>query len=529
MSRLLLLGGGILQTPAVRLAQEMGHEVFCFDARQNPPAAAAGAKCFPVDFGDSQKAIKQANILHQRYSFQGVMTLGTDHSYTVSMIAAGLGLPSHSPEAAFAATDKYTMRQRLLRAGLDVPGFALIEGCMELPRDLNYPLVVKPSDSMGARGVVKVSNHKEFMEAFHEARKFSRSRRVVVEEFLDGPEFSLDGLVQGDQLELFGIADRRIALEPHFVELGHKFPSSRPLDEQKAVKAAFWRGVKALGLDCGGVKGDVKFNKGRAYIGEIAGRLSGGFMSGWSYPFHSGRSAVRGAIQIALGRPWISDPPMKHRPVFEGALIAPPGTILQAEWNISLPAQDSFFWLALGPGDRSEFPVNNVQKVGNAIIAPSMKPRKSLQREGQSNRLKEGNDREENLDQFSPEAQWDEKDFWKELGKQRIVLAARDERTMDYFRQEPRLRWITLGGRIPGRAELPPLPSEGHGKKPQEEETAAVPWALDLFGNPLEEQWFLLLKDLSIDHGGQSPERLQELWLAYCLGGPSLLEWRHRL
>jgi biotin carboxylase len=474
----------------------MGLEVLCLDAQERPPAHDLGARCFPVDFGQPGLALDFARELHQQYPIDGVITVGTDFSLTVSLIAQELGLPAHSPQAAYRATDKYTMRQALSAAGLAVPQFVLLTDGLDLPDGLSFPLVVKPCDSMGARGVVKVSNHKELEEAYCLAKEHSRTQRVIVEEYLSGPEFSLDGLIQGTKKGLYGLADRQIALEPKFVEVGHSFPSARPRAEIEAVTEAFWQGVEALGLDQGAVKGDIKFSQGRAVIGEIAGRLSGGFMSGWTYPYHSGRSAITGAINIAIGKSFADQDPPGSRPVYEGALISPPGEIEALEWHWTLPRSEHFTWLHKCTGDRTVFPINNVQKVGNAILVPTIQDKRPA---------------------------WDKAAFLREMGCQWVRLVARDSETEEFFREEERLLWVTSQGTIPRRTSLPQLPSPW-----LKADQGKISGFADLFGNPLPEQFHRCLEAQGLGLGAIPDDLQTELWLAYCLGGPSLMNWRYR-
>ena len=118
---------------------------------------------------------------------------------------------------------------------------------------------------------------------------------------MDGPEFSIDSLVFEDKLVITGFADRHIYYPPYFIEMGHTMPTEFSEEERNKVIKAFAKGVKALGLSCGAAKGDMKLTSNGAMIGEIAARLSGGYMSGWTFPYASGINLTEQALFLASG------------------------------------------------------------------------------------------------------------------------------------------------------------------------------------------------------------------------------------
>ena len=164
-----------------------------------------------------------------------------------------------------------------------------------------YPLVIKPCDNMGARGVKKILQPDDLVSAFQEAKEASISGKLILEEFMQGPELSLDALVFGGRIEITGIADRHIEREPYFVEVGHTLPSNLPEAQQEAVKAFFRQAIRALGINHGAAKGDIKLTSEGPKIVEIAARLSGGWMSAHTYPLSTGVDLMKAAIQVALG------------------------------------------------------------------------------------------------------------------------------------------------------------------------------------------------------------------------------------
>jgi biotin carboxylase len=385
-----ILGAGVMQITAIRAAKELGWTVVAADANPDAPGARLADRFLPVDLKDVGGLAAAARGIRAEFGLDGVFTAGTDFSASVAYVAGELGLPGIPYATAIKASDKLEMRAALAAAGVASPRFveAASPDDPALASAPGFPLVVKPADSMGARGCRAVRDGRELAAAVAAALPYSRSGRAIVEEYVEGPEFSIDALVlpseEGeDEILIRGIADRHIFFEPYFVELGHTMPSAFPPEIQAEVLRVFRLAVRALGIRAGAAKGDMKYcpARGQAVVGEIAARLSGGYMSGWTYPYASGIDVTREALLLSVGLPlrrarqgggqaeedrgWTSA---------ERAFISIPGAVASVEGCVEaerLPYIKQLF-LRVGPGDRVVFPSNNVQKCGNVISqAPS--------------------------------------------------------------------------------------------------------------------------------------------------------------
>ncbi|MDR2210274.1 MAG: ATP-grasp domain-containing protein [Spirochaetaceae bacterium] len=373
--RILILGAGIMQGPAIRCAKEMGLETVVIDGDPRAPLSVEADRFECIDLKDIHKIEALARTLMAEGGLRGVMTAGTDFSASVAWTAEKTGLPGISYETALDASDKERMRRRFSQGGLPSPAFTVMTGVppassfQGLP--FAYPGVVKPVDNMGSRGCRRVDNFTELREAVEEALVFSRSRRVIVEEYMEGPEFSVDAVIYQGQVTICGLADRHIYFPPYFIEMGHTMPTRIPQKDQEALTELFIRGIRALGIDNGAAKGDIKLTKKGPMIGEIAARLSGGYMSGWTYPYASGAEPCRGAICAALGIPPRGLEPVKNWTSAERAFISIPGlvrSIRGTEEALAIPGMRDLF-LRIRPGQRVLFPENNVSKGGNVISA----------------------------------------------------------------------------------------------------------------------------------------------------------------
>lgn len=384
MKAVMILGAGLMQEPAMRAARALGYHTVLADGNPEAVLSRSADSFFNVDLKDIEGLIKVASTIE---GLSGVLTAGTDFSYSVARVADALGLPGIPPAVALAASDKYLMRQTLHAAGIPVPVFA--SGCTsddpiqkmeelaalkapENPEKI-WPLVVKPVDNMGGRGCRLVEDKSGLVQAWQDAAAHSRTGRVIIEDYIDGPEFSIDSLVYEGQLTVRGIADRHIFFEPYFIEMGHTIPSAYDPTILAELTDVFTKAVRALGITNGAAKGDVKYSKKGPVIGEIAARLSGGYMSGWTYPYSSGVDPAEDAVRIACGLAPSLPVEEKSNICAERAFISIPGTvadIVGLESARQMPGvQDIFSRIEVGTS--VVFPRNNVEKCGNVIaVAP---------------------------------------------------------------------------------------------------------------------------------------------------------------
>ncbi|MBN1696032.1 MAG: ATP-grasp domain-containing protein [Spirochaetales bacterium] len=367
-----ILGGSTMQLPSIRIAKEKGWRVIVADGNPRAEGRALADHFAHIDLKDLAAMEKTARYYNELFGLNGIFTAGTDFSTTVAYVAQKLNLPGIPYEAACNATDKAQMRSVLKAGGVPCPDFFIADKTADphsILRSLRLPLVVKPVDNMGARGVRRVDSAEELGSAIGNAVFHSRSGRAIVEEFIDGRELSLDAIIYDNTITVCGIADRHICFPPYFVEMGHTMPTSLPETEIARVEDVFKRGIRALGIVNGAAKGDIKVTAGGPVIVEIAARLSGGYMSGWTFPYSSGIEVTEAALHIAMGLPPGRLATMERNVSAERAFISIPGMINSIsgydEAGKSPHIMTTF--CRVGPGDTVVFPRNNVEKCGNVI------------------------------------------------------------------------------------------------------------------------------------------------------------------
>ncbi len=306
---LLIVSGGVQALHGIRRAKELGYRVVVSDLNPNAPGFAAADDHFLASTYDAAETLAAAEHYHQTVcKIDGVITIGCDVPLTVATVAERLGLPGIPLEAARLAQDKLAMKQRFAEAGVPVPWFSALADAGQLrrfARQRDYRLVVKPVDSRGSRGVQRLQAGMDLTAVFETAARQSPTRRVMVEEFLDGPQISTESILIDGEGVTPGFSDRNYEFieryAPYFIENGGDLPSHLDERTQTAVKLTAEAAGRALGVSTGNIKGDIVVASGKPYVIELAARASGGYFCTREIPLNTGVDFIGAVIKLALG------------------------------------------------------------------------------------------------------------------------------------------------------------------------------------------------------------------------------------
>lgn len=303
--KLMILGASILQLPAIEKAKEMGLDVLVVD--MNPDAVGfnvPGIEKEIISTIDIQAVISAA----KRHRIDGIMTLATDMPMrTVAAVAKEMNLIGIDEETALKATNKAEMRKALQLNNVPIPKFYVVSNkdeYKEVVKQFNIPFIVKPADSSGSRGIFEVKdihNDDLIIEAYDYCHPFSKVGDVVVEEYMEGPEVSVETLTVNGECHVIQITDKLTTGAPHYVEMGHSQPTmmSNEIAEQisKVAKAA----NKAIGIKNGPSHTEIIVTKEGPKIVELGARLGGDNITTHLVPLSTGVNMVECCIKIALG------------------------------------------------------------------------------------------------------------------------------------------------------------------------------------------------------------------------------------
>lgn len=305
MKKIMILGASILQLPAIEKAKEMGLEVIVVD--MNPVAVGFGVNGVIKEVISTidTPAILEAAKKHQ---INGIMTLASDMPMqSVAVVSHEMGLVGISEDTALKATNKAFMRDALKEAGVPVPLYFRVNGkedfieAVNKVRDAGYKCIVKPADNSGSRGVDLLKEDADIDTAYEYTIQFSRGGEIVVEEFMEGTEVSVETLAVDGNVKVIQITDKLTTGAPYFVEMGHSQPSQLSEETKKEIAEVAIAANKAIGIENGPSHTEIKVTKDGPKIVELGARLGGDCITTHLVPLSTGVNMVEASIRIALG------------------------------------------------------------------------------------------------------------------------------------------------------------------------------------------------------------------------------------
>lgn len=301
MKRILFLGAPVFQIPIIEKAKELGLYVGIVDINENAKAFPYADETFVCSIKDKDAVLKIA----QEFGPDGVICGACDTSVLVgAYVCEQLGLVGNSVEAAFKSTNKYAMIHAFEKNGVPHPDYRFIkkDDIESAEITMPFPVISKPVDSAGSRGIHKINNEAELRDALRESSEAGTSGDVLVEEFVDGPEVSVEVLVISGIPQILQITDKITSGPPHFYETGHSQPSDLPKDYQTAIKEATCLAVKAVGLYNTPAHVEMKVSKGGVKLIELGARMGGDSIT--TYLINNsiiGVNMSEAAIKLSLG------------------------------------------------------------------------------------------------------------------------------------------------------------------------------------------------------------------------------------
>ncbi|MBR0447329.1 MAG: ATP-grasp domain-containing protein [Clostridia bacterium] len=302
MKRLFIVGASVLQLPAIKKAKELGYYVGVADYNAAAVGIAYADEYFNVSTNDPEGIYEAAKT----FGADGIMTLATDTPMrSVAYACQHLGLPGISYDTAIKATDKAEMIRAFEEFGVACPWHRVVHNpaeALEIARHITYPCITKPTDSSGSRGIMLAYTPEEFVKAVAYSAENGRSGRVIVEEYMQGPEVSVEVIVWQGNVHILQITDKLTAGSPCFVEMGHTQPSQLPDSALAEIKDLTIRAVKAIGIDNSPAHVEVMLTDNGAKLVELGARLGGDFIASHLTPLSTGVDIIKATIDISLGQ-----------------------------------------------------------------------------------------------------------------------------------------------------------------------------------------------------------------------------------
>lgn len=299
MKKILIIGASILQLPAIIKAKEKGFYVGIVDMNKD----AVGIKYADEFFNISTNDIEGIVNIAKNFKPDGIITLATDMPMrAIAAATSELGLPGITYDTAVKATDKGEMIKTLKDNNVSTPWYFIVNEVDELDKlEISYPCILKPVDNSGSRGVVLAKNNLELKELFLYSKNHSRNGLVIIEEYMQGKEVSVEILVYDGIVNILAITDKLTTGQPYFVEMGHSQPSQLDEWKIKEIEDLAKKAVKAIGINCGPAHVEIMVTKGGAKIIELGARMGGDCITSHLVPLSTGIDMVGATIDLLTG------------------------------------------------------------------------------------------------------------------------------------------------------------------------------------------------------------------------------------
>ena len=301
----MILGASILQLPAIKEAVKMGLDVVVVDMNPNAIGFKVPNVKKEVVSTNDIPAIVEAS---KRHHIDGIMTLATDMPMrSVAAVAEELGVVGIDSQTALKATNKAEMRAALRAGKVPIPKFFKVTNekeYVDAVKQFNVPFIVKPADSSGSRGIYEVqdiTDQRIVKEAYEYCQPFSRVGDVVVEEYMRGPEVSVETLSVDGVCHVIQITDKLTTGAPHYVEMGHSQPTMLNKETKEKIIDVAKAANKAIGIKNGPSHTEIIVTNEGPKIVELGARLGGDCITTHLVPLSTGVNMVQCCINIALG------------------------------------------------------------------------------------------------------------------------------------------------------------------------------------------------------------------------------------
>ena len=292
----LIFGVGPLQESIIKRAKLMGLYTVGIDPVANATCRDA-VDAFEVVGGQEYEA---TCAVVEKYSIDAIVTAATDKPLVMmARIAEKCGFPFYSVETAQWSTDKFQMKQRFMEGGVPCAKGRLVKGVDETA-DMVYPVIVKPRDNSGSRGVKLCRSKEELAASMNEAFEVSKLDTVLVEEYIEGLEYSIEGLHYDGKAEVIQFTEKKTTEFPYNVELGHKQPANLTDEQRNAIREIVAKIGKALKFENCPSHTELKINERGIIVIETSPRLGGDYITSTLVPLSTGINMEDQLLHIAL-------------------------------------------------------------------------------------------------------------------------------------------------------------------------------------------------------------------------------------
>lgn len=316
MKRILVLGASILQKPLIDKVKEKGCYLGVVDYNPNAIGVKDADEFFCISTIDENGVYNVA----KQFQADAIVTMATDMPMrAIAYASEKLGLKSISYQTAMKATDKELMIETFEKNNIAHPKYFVLnkpDDIFEYLNDIVYPCIAKPVDSSGSRGVHLINSGEKLMESLMYSSQYSRSGKIIVEEYMVGQEISVEILCKNGSVHVLAITEKITTGAPYFVEVGHSEPARFDDKLTTEIEEIARSACYAIGINDGAAHVEIIITNKGPKIVELGARMGGDFITSDLVPLSTGIDMIWLMVQIALG-----EDPEIGIPLKKGAVI----------------------------------------------------------------------------------------------------------------------------------------------------------------------------------------------------------------
>ncbi len=298
---IMIFGAGINQLELIKSARDMVIVSVVVDPQTNPPGKDIADFYYCIQANDYETTREIA----VRHKIDGLVTTQMEKPLRLmARLAEDLGLKFHSAEVVERSLDKWLMKQAFLQHRVPCAHgklFTLEKQVKEMDLcDFQYPLILKPKDGTSSQGVYRIENYADIVKYIDVTHCYSRNGEVLIEEFIEGPEYSIESITFNGETTIIQYTEKMITPFPHTVEMGHLQPADLTIQQKEMIASVVKSAIQAIGIDNSAAHTEVKLTKDGPKVLEIGARGGGDLISSFLTFGSTGVSMDKAMIQIAL-------------------------------------------------------------------------------------------------------------------------------------------------------------------------------------------------------------------------------------
>lgn len=300
MKKIAIIGASYLQEPLIQKAKQKGLETHVFAWAADDVGEKSADYFYPISIVEKDEILKKC----QEIGIDGICSIASDlAAITVNYVAEKMGLIGNPMSCVEVSTNKHKMRQCFEKNGDPSPKSIQVNSIKDLEGiDLKYPIIVKPVDRSGSRGITKLENSEGLSEAIERAISQGFEKCALVEEFAEGQEYSVEYISWDGNHKFLALTKKYTTGAPDFIETGHLEPA--PVDDEtlKRVQSVVSHALNSLGIRYGASHSELKISdNGEIHLIEIGGRMGGDQIGADLVELSTGYDFVSAVIDVALG------------------------------------------------------------------------------------------------------------------------------------------------------------------------------------------------------------------------------------